>query len=78
MELNSTQSYPVLRKRTDNNGVSVIIPFLNEEDGLKAFCEGIDDYAGTVDFPIEAVFVDDGSTDNSVDILSSFKFDNVS
>lgn len=77
MELNSTQSYPVLRKRTDNNGVSVIIPFLNEEDGLKAFCEGIDDYAGTVDFPIEAVFVDDGSTDNSVDILSSFKFDNI-
>ena len=56
------------------NGMSVIVPFLNEEEGIELFCEKIDEYAGNTDFKLELIFVDDGSTDRSVEILRSYPF----
>ncbi len=57
-----------------NEGISIIVPFLNEEEGIELFCSTIDDYASDQSFPIELVFVDDGSTDRSVELLNNYKF----
>ncbi len=58
-------------------GMSVIVPFLNEESGIRLFCETLDAYAKELPFPLELVFVDDGSTDESVSLLKAFAFQNV-
>lgn len=55
-------------------GVSIIIPFLNEEDNVINFCTHLDEFRVTCCFPIELVFVDDGSTDESVNLLSGYEF----
>lgn len=60
-----------------NEGLSIIVPFLNEEDGIETFCATIDEHASTLSFPLELVFVDDGSTDRSVEILSAYSFKNI-
>lgn len=61
-----------------NRGMSVIVPFLNEEDGVKLFCEEFDKYVGTLDFIIEVVFVNDGSTDASLQRLQECAFHYIS
>ena len=62
---------------SQQNGISVIVPFLNEEDGIELFCRTLDEYAATLSFPIELVFVDDGSTDKTVQVLHSQSFRNI-
>ena len=49
--------------------VSLIVPFLNEEENLADLIIQLNEYADKQDFYIEAIFVDDGSTDNSVEVL---------
>lgn len=61
----------------DRNGISVIVPFLNEEKGLEKFCKTIDDYAATLEFLLEIIFVDDGSLDSSANIIERFSFRNI-
>ena len=58
-------------------GISVVVPFLNEEEGIRLFCETADEYAGGLDFPVELVFVNDGSTDRSAEILAEYSFRNI-
>ena len=58
-------------------GMSVVVPFLNEEDGVTLFCETLDDYAKRLSFPIELVFVNDGSTDRSVERLREYHFNTI-
>jgi len=65
------------KKEIQNDGMSVVVPFLNEEDGIILFCETLDQYAAGLVFPLELVFVDDGSTDRSVELLSSYEFRNI-
>lgn len=57
--------------------MSIVVPFLNEEEGIDLFCSTLDDYSAKLDFPIELVFVNDGSTDDSARILSEHKFSNI-
>lgn len=59
-------------------GMSVIVPFLNEEEGIFLFCETFDSFAGSLDFPIELIFVNDGSSDGSSDRICEYDFKNVS
>ena len=59
------------------DGVSVIVPFYNEHETLQKFCEVMDDYASGLDFKVELVFLNDGSTDDSVEIVKNFEFKNV-
>ncbi len=59
-------------------GMSVVVPFLNEAEGISAYCSAMDRYAGEVQFPIELVFVDDGSTDNTAEAIHAFQFHNIS
>lgn len=54
--------------------VSVVVPFLNEEECLKPFCEFIDLLAHEAPFDIEVIFVDDGSTDGSLGELKAYQF----
>lgn len=58
-------------------GVSIIVPFLNEKDGILLFCETIDEYAAKLSFPTEIIFVNDGSTDGTEEILQKYSFQNV-
>lgn len=60
-----------------NKGMSIIVPFLNEEEGIELFCTEFDKYVGTLSFPIEVVFVNDGSTDKSVELIRKQTFTNI-
>lgn len=55
-------------------GVSVIVPFLNEREGIGVFCKTVDGYAELLDFPLEIVFVNDGSMDDTDKIIRGFSF----
>ncbi len=59
------------------DGITVIVPFLNEEEALPIFCKTMDDYVRTLNFPVELVFIDDGSCDGSVEIVRGYEFQNV-
>lgn len=60
--------------KDDQAGMSIVIPFLNEEEGIEMCCNAMDDYAKTLSFPIELVFVDDGSTDRTEEIIKAYAF----
>ena len=53
-----------------NSRVSVIIPFLNEEENIELLVNSLDDFfiKSKLD-NCEVVFIDDGSTDNSINIF---------
>ena len=51
--------------------LSVVIPIKNEEGTIRALALEIDQALGAVDYAWEAVWVDDGSTDQSLTILRS-------
>ena len=57
-----------------NIDISVIIPFLNEEDNMIDLCTTLDQYSAGKNYKVEAIFVDDGSTDKSVEILQKYNF----
>lgn len=58
--------------------ISVIVPFLNEEENLPLFCKAMEDYVVTLPVPVEVIFVDDGSTDGSVAFLEGHTFEHFS
>jgi len=54
----------------DNSGtriVSTIVPAMNEEGNIDEFCRQFDEMRKTASFTAELVFVDDGSTDQTLD-----------
>ena len=51
------------------NDISVIVPFLNEEESLGELCTWIDRVAREHQLTYEIVLVDDGSTDRSWSIV---------
>ncbi|MBK8551330.1 MAG: glycosyltransferase [Ignavibacteria bacterium] len=58
-----------------NPDISVIIPFLNEEENIAQLNSSLNEFTSAYkDLKFEIIFVDDGSADNSVDILKSFSF----
>ena len=54
---------------TDKPIISVVIPFLNEEENLPLIAAALEEYVPTLNVPVEVVFVDDGSTDGSCEWL---------
>jgi polyisoprenyl-phosphate glycosyltransferase len=54
--------------------ISIIIPFLNEADNMPNLVGSLTEYFKDKDsYQAELIFVDDGSTDNSVQILKNLK-----
>jgi glycosyltransferase involved in cell wall biosynthesis len=56
-------------KMNDPLDISILIPLYNEEESLKELCEKITAVIKKLDKSYEIIFVDDGSTDNSFNIL---------
>lgn len=53
-----------------NKTISIIIPFLNEEENIVSLVEKLSDYfEKETNFEAEVIFVNDGSTDNSKNLL---------
>jgi len=49
--------------------ISVVIPFYNEEENLRDLVKQLNEYAIKQNFTINAILVDDGSSDSSVQVL---------
>lgn len=53
-----------------NTDISIVIPFLNEEENLESLVDKINNYFSKMtEIKAEVIFVDDGSTDKSVELL---------
>ncbi|MGI8420338.1 MAG: glycosyltransferase family 2 protein [Candidatus Levyibacteriota bacterium] len=56
--------------------ISVIVPACNEGEGIQAFYDEMMKVMPGVDKDYEIIFIDDGSTDNTLEILKSFVHQN--
>lgn len=63
-----------MNNKSTDNGISVIVPFLNEEEGITQFCKALDEHQTKIDVPLELVFVDDGSVDNTLHKIKEYNF----
>ena len=52
-----------------NDELTIIVPVFNEEDSLPAFFLEMDNFIKTSPVPSRVLFINDGSTDNSLQIL---------
>jgi len=52
--------------------ISVIVPAKNEEEGIEAFFDELMKYLPEVSKEYEVIFIDDGSSDKTLNILKSF------
>lgn len=58
---------------TSGPAVSIVVPVYNEEETLPALFRELESVVVALPQPVEFVFVDDGSTDRSGEILSGFR-----
>jgi len=59
--------------------ISVVIPLLNEKESLRELTDSLMDVMKSYNFSYEIIFIDDGSSDNSWDIIEelSYKSDTI-
>lgn len=58
--------------------VSIVVPLLNEEDSLTELCAWIERVVGENNLSYEIILVDDGSTDNSWNVIENLRASNLS
>ncbi len=51
------------------NTLTIIVPVLNEQNTVRIFYEAVEKHSPSLDAEIEYLFVDDGSTDNTLSII---------
>jgi len=56
-----------------SEGLSIVIPAFNEEEGIGNVLDTLKDALDTLDIPKEIIVVDDGSTDGMSNVLSAFE-----
>ena len=54
--------------------LSIVIPVFNEEESLTPLCEKLDSVLTDLGLTHEVIFIDDGSTDSSYDVLVGFYY----
>lgn len=57
--------------------ISLIIPVLNYEKKLRKTIESVENFLAAQDYSVEIIFVNDGSTDGTSDILRQIKHPNI-
>ncbi|MDX2258519.1 MAG: glycosyltransferase family 2 protein [Hyphomicrobiaceae bacterium] len=65
----SSERRPAASRTPERGLVSVVIPVLNEESGLEPLLGALLPVLEGIGHPFEVVFVDDGSTDRTLDVL---------
>lgn len=65
------------RNDKEKEGISIVVPFLNEADGIELFCKVLDEHSKEVDFKLELIFVDDGSEDGTGELIREYEFLNI-
>lgn len=65
---------PRKKKEIPLSNISILIPFRNEADGLKRLCLSLQKLDHPKDY-FEVIFVDDNSSDDSIDLLNSMQLD---
>lgn len=61
-----------MHKRKDNPLITLLVPIFNEEKAVGLFIETVEKKLAGQDFDYEYLFIDDGSSDATLDILSKF------
>ena len=56
--------------------MSIIVPCLNEEEVLPLFYQALEALLPDLEIEIEYVFVDDGSSDGTLDLLKAYREQN--
>lgn len=65
-----------MRVKTNMELVTIIIPSYNEEDVLPQFIQRLDEVTQTiVDYKFEFLFVNDGSTDNTLGLIKKYQLE---
>ena len=54
---------------SDTLDLSIVIPLLNEEESLRPLFQRIEDAVNDYGLTYEVIFIDDGSTDDSIKVL---------
>ena len=58
-----------MTETTPSTDLSIVIPVYNEEESLESLCEQLHEVLQTLALRYEIIFVDDGSTDKSYEVL---------
>jgi polyisoprenyl-phosphate glycosyltransferase len=58
---------------SSNGLISIVVPAYNEQDVLRAFHERLSPVLAKLGSPVEVIYVNDGSSDGTLDILRSLK-----
>ena len=73
---------PMAKQRTKHSGViepphiSIVVPLLNEEESLRELFMRVNETMQSMKKSFEIIFVDDGSTDRSFEVLTALHTEN--
>lgn len=73
----TSKAYTTTRhKMTDSNfDLSVVIPLYNEAESINDLVEALNTFCVSVDYSVQLVFVDDGSSDATFDLMSKVQIE---
>lgn len=63
-----------MEENINATGISIVVPFLNEEEIIEHFCYVLDDFQKGFKCHLEIIFVDDGSDDNTIEKIEKYTF----